>query len=79
MMDGEMYQISIQVTDNLATFLTGDMREIPFKSHFDAIINVGTSFGFFESEGEDRRVIEAVAKSLKPEGMFLLEMGNRIT
>ncbi len=23
-----------------ATFLTGDMREIPFESHFDAIINL---------------------------------------
>jgi len=53
------------------------MREIPFESHFDAIINVGTSFGFFESEGEDRRVIEAVARALKSKGVFLLEMGNR--
>ena len=38
----------------LATFLTGDMREIPFESHFDAIINVHTSFGYFDSEGENR-------------------------
>lgn len=60
-----------------ATFLTGDMREIPFESHFDAIINVGTSFGFFDGEGEDRRVITAVTKSLKSKGVFLLEMGNR--
>jgi hypothetical protein len=28
-------------------------REIPFEGYFDAIINVGTSFGFFESGGED--------------------------
>lgn len=60
-----------------ATFLTGDMREIPFASHFDAIINVGTSFGFFDREVEDRRVIAAVAKALKPSGIFLLEMANR--
>jgi SAM-dependent methyltransferase len=60
-----------------ATFLTGDMRAIPFEGHFDAIINVGTSFGFFESEAENGRVIRAVAQALKPEGVFLLEMGNR--
>ena len=60
-----------------ATFLTGDMREIPFASHFGAIINVGTSFGFFDSEAENRRVFEAVAMALKHRGVFLLEMGNR--
>jgi SAM-dependent methyltransferase len=60
-----------------ATFQTGDMREIPFESHFDAIINVGTSFGFFDREVENRRVIETVAKALKPGGIFLLEMANR--
>jgi len=53
------------------------MREVPFESHFDAIINVGTSFGFFDSEVENRRVVKAVAKALKPKGVFLLEMGNR--
>jgi len=60
-----------------ATFLTGDMREIPFENHFDAIINVGTSFGFFDSEGKNRRVIKGVARALKFRGVFLLEMGNR--
>lgn len=60
-----------------ASFLMGDMRKIPFESHFDAIFNVGTSFGFFDSEVENRRVIEAVAKALKSKGVFLLEMGNR--
>lgn len=58
-------------------FLTGDMRCIPFVNHFDAVINVGTSFGFFDREAEDQRVIESVARSLKPGGVFLLEMGNR--
>jgi SAM-dependent methyltransferase len=60
-----------------AAFLTGDMREIPFKSHFHAIINVGTSFGFFDSESENHQVVAAVAEALKPGGVFLLEMGNR--
>lgn len=57
--------------------LTSDMREIPFVNHFDAIINIGTSFGFFDDEVDNRRVIEAVAEALKPGGIFVLEMGNR--
>ena len=60
-----------------ATFLTGDMREIPFESHFDAVINVGTSFGFFDSEVENHRVIKGVGRALKSRGLFLLEMANR--
>jgi SAM-dependent methyltransferase len=59
-----------------AEFLIGDMREISFESHFDAIINVGTSFGFFD-EIDDQRVLAGVAKALKPDGVFLLEMSNR--
>jgi SAM-dependent methyltransferase len=49
-------------------FLAGDMRSIPFVNHFDAVINVGTSFGFFDREAEDQQVIESVARSLKPGG-----------
>jgi SAM-dependent methyltransferase len=59
-----------------AEFLAGDMREIPFDHHFDAVINVGTSFGLFD-EADNRRVIEQVARALKPDGAFLLEMANR--
>ena len=60
-----------------ATFLTGDMRAIPFEGHFDAIINVGTSFGFFDSEAENARAIQSAARALKSQGVFLLETGNR--
>lgn len=60
-----------------AKLIQGDMRELPWANHFDAVINVSTSFGFFESDAENQRVLEAVAKVLKPEGVFLLELGNR--
>ncbi len=60
-----------------AQFLAGDMREIPFVDHFDAVINVGTSFGFFADQADDQRAIHAVARALKPGGTFLLEMANR--
>jgi len=60
-----------------ATFLTGDMRAIPFERYFDAVINVGTSFGLFDSDAENGRVMTAVARALQPHGAFLLEMANR--
>ena len=35
----------------------GDMREIPFTDEFDAVINMFTAFGYFDSEDEDVRVL----------------------
>jgi D-alanine-D-alanine ligase len=57
--------------------IVGDMREFSYADYFDAVINVGTSFGFFETEAENQLVIESIAAALKPRGRFLLEMGNR--
>jgi SAM-dependent methyltransferase len=57
--------------------IVGDMREISYAGSFDAVISVGTSFGFFATETENELVIESIARSLKPGGHFLLEMGNR--
>ena len=54
-------------------WVQSDMRVIPFEQTFDAVINIFTSFGYLENEKEDRLVLEQVAKSLKPSGLFLLE------
>ncbi len=58
-------------------FIEGDMREIPFEDEFDAVINIFTSFGFFENEEEDFKVIKQVDKALKDEGKFILDTINR--
>jgi cyclopropane fatty-acyl-phospholipid synthase-like methyltransferase len=55
----------------------GDMREVPFEAEFDAVINMFTAFGFFESEDEDLRVLKGVHKALKPGGQFLMDVINR--
>ncbi len=60
-----------------ASFVHGDMRELRFRSAFDAVINMFSSFGYFESPEEDRQVIDGVAKALKPRGKFLMERFNR--
>ncbi len=55
----------------------GDMREIPYDGEFDAVINMFTAFGFFDSENEDLKVLDGVYRALKPGGQFLMDTVNR--
>ncbi|GCE21003.1 class I SAM-dependent methyltransferase [Dictyobacter kobayashii] len=54
-------------------WLQSDMRTIPFEEEFDAIISMFTSFGYFSSDEDDQKVLQQIAKALKPGGYFLLE------
>lgn len=54
----------------------GDMRDLPFESEFHAVINMFNSFGYFETEEEDQRVLEQVCGVLLPGGGFLQEIPN---
>ena len=58
-------------------FVQKDMREVDFSQEFDGAINMLMSFGFFEREDENIRVIEGVQNSLKKGGKFLIELMNR--
>src|SRR5512146_535638 len=57
--------------------VSADMREIPFNNHFDAVINMYSSFGYLESEADDLKVLESISRSLKRQGRLLLDMLNR--
>jgi SAM-dependent methyltransferase len=50
----------------------GDMRGIPWKDKFDAVINMWSSFGYFDEAG-DRAFVKAVSRSLKKGGSFLID------
>ena len=50
-----------------------DMREIPYEDEFDAVVNLFTAFGYFESDADDRRVLQGVARALRPRGGFLVD------
>lgn len=57
-------------------FKTGDMRK-PFGTKcFDAIFNLFTSFGYFNQEVENQRIIQNVANALKPKGVFIQDFLN---
>lgn len=57
--------------------VAGDMRKIPFENHFDAVVNMFSSFGYLETEAEDLKVLESVSKALHSGGQLLLDMLNR--
>jgi SAM-dependent methyltransferase len=54
-------------------FVHSDMRELAFEAEFEAAINLFSSFGYLESDDEDRAVLERVARALRTGGGFLIE------
>jgi SAM-dependent methyltransferase len=58
-------------------FKKGDMRRLPFKDQFDAVVNMFTSFGYFDKETDDLKVLRGVCRVLKKDGLFLMDLKNR--
>ncbi len=50
-----------------------DMREFLRPATFDLAINLFTSFGYFDEEADNRRVLENLYASLKPGGVFVFD------
>ena len=57
-------------------YVEGDMRELPWESRFDRIVNWFTAFGYFDDDDEDRRVLRAAHRALRPRGRLLIENNN---
>jgi SAM-dependent methyltransferase len=55
-------------------FARADMREFMRPGAFDAVVNMFTSFGYFEDRRDDQRVMERVYRSLRPGGAFLVDV-----
>ena len=57
--------------------VAGDMRALPFAdSTFDWVLNFFTSFGYFESERENFRILEEMVRVMRPGGRFLIDLFN---
>ncbi len=59
------------------SLVRADMRRIPFVNAFDLMINMFTSFGYFESDEDNRAVLEASGRTLRRRGRFLIDYLNR--
>lgn len=57
-------------------FRVHDMRDEIESGPVDAVFNLFTSFGYFETEEEDKSVFRSVAGVLKNEGYFVLDFLN---
>jgi len=58
-------------------FVLEDMRRFTRPQSFDLIINLFTSFGYFEDEADDLRVLQLARDNLKPGGAFVVEMVSK--
>ncbi|AOS83722.1 methyltransferase type 11 [Chlorobaculum limnaeum] len=57
-------------------FSRQDMRTIRFERRFDLVAQLFSSFGYFETAGEDHQVIASVAALLQPGGCYVLDLIN---
>ncbi|HEY4497055.1 MAG TPA: class I SAM-dependent methyltransferase [Candidatus Paceibacterota bacterium] len=53
----------------------GDMRRVKIGKRFDAVINMFTSFGYFDDEGTEL-FLQNIKRHLKPGGKFLIDCEN---
>ncbi|EPD82751.1 hypothetical protein HMPREF1207_03543 [Paenibacillus sp. HGH0039] len=60
-----------------AVFKSLDMRELDFADEFDAVLNLGTAFGYLENEEENQDILHRVYRALKPGGQLIQETENR--
>lgn len=58
-------------------FVIKDMRNFNFKGKFDLAVNLFTSFGYFEDDGENFRVLKNASDSIKKGGWFVLDFINK--
>lgn len=49
------------------------MREQLYTNQFDVVMNLFTSFGYFDSEEENKKAMQSIAVSLKPDGILVID------
>ncbi|HEX9218974.1 MAG TPA: class I SAM-dependent methyltransferase [Gemmatimonadaceae bacterium] len=60
-----------------APYVRADMRELPFADEsFDLVVNLFTSFGYFDDDREHARVLACVRAALRPGGTLVIDYLN---
>jgi SAM-dependent methyltransferase len=60
-------------------FIHEDMREFRQQESFDAVLNLYTSFGYFEERDDDERTARNFHESLRPGGKLVMELASKET
>jgi len=58
-------------------FIRKDMRKIDFKEEFDLVINMFTSFGYFDDK-DNFTFLKKVRRALKKGGKFIIDVKNGV-
>ncbi|MEI7801610.1 MAG: class I SAM-dependent methyltransferase [Bacteroidota bacterium] len=59
-------------------FIEHDMRDSLPVEDFDAVMNLFTSLGYFETEEENFSVMQSIAEALKPSGILVIDFFNDV-
>ncbi len=62
--------------NNNSSFYVHDMKKIYKKNHFDYVLNLFTSFGYFETKNENQKVINNFHKTLNEKGKLIFDYIN---
>lgn len=58
-------------------FVEADLREPAFEAEFDIVLNLNDgAVGYFETEAENHRTFETIARALRPGGQNLVQLPN---
>ena len=68
-------QYAQQFENDRLNFKIKDMR-LPFNHQYDAVFNLFTSFGYFETDEEEIRVLKNIKEGLKENGVLVLDFLN---
>jgi len=58
------------------SFQVGDMREPVCEACADGVVNLFTSFGYFQDDAENEQALRAMTTALRPDGWFLQDFLN---
>jgi SAM-dependent methyltransferase len=65
-----------QFTNSRLRFYVHDMRQSLPENDFDFVLNLFTSFGYFESADDNLQVIQSITQGLKPQGRLVIDFLN---
>jgi SAM-dependent methyltransferase len=75
-LSAESIAYATQFENESLTFYVNDMRQLIRVNYFDYVFNLFTSFGYFKSDRDHDKVLNAVHDSLKPGGIFVMDFLN---
>ena len=65
-----------RLSNDTLSFRVNDMRQVLVGAKFDAIFNLFTSFGYFDSNKENELMCASIAQMLLPNGKLIIDFMN---